>query len=138
MQYEISNFAKPSFECRHNTDCWQRREYVGIGCAACGFLGNVRYKNPDSLSRYLRGDKPETTVLSKEDARFESVMLGLRMNKGVSDAAFCAMHGMTLREAFGAKLDGPIKNGLLTFEGGALRLTRRGMDVQNSVLVELM
>lgn len=137
-QYEISNFARPSFPCRHNVDCWSKHEYLGIGCAACGFIGNIRYKNPDSLTRYLRGDEPELTVLTGEDARFESVMLGLRMNAGVRDDEFTAMHGMSLRQAFGDKLNAPIADGLLTFDGGALRLTRRGMDVQNSVLVALM
>ena len=55
-----------------------------------------------------------------------------------SDDEFTAMHGMSLRQAFGDKLNAPIADGLLTFDGGALRLTRRGMDVQNSVLVALL
>ena len=138
FQYEISNFAKPGRACRHNVDCWYRREYIGVGCAACGFIGDVRYKNPDTLTRYLRGDAPEETVLTDGDARFESVMLGLRMNAGVRDDDFYAMHGLSLREAFGEKLDAPLQGGLLSFEGGVLRLTRRGMDVQNSVLVALL
>jgi len=64
--------------------------------------------------------------------------LGLRMTAGVSDAEFTRMHGMTLRQAFGAKLDGPIRGGLLIWRGDALCLTRRGMDLQNQVLVELL
>lgn len=138
LQYEISNFALPSHECRHNVDCWKRREYIGIGCSACGFLGDVRYRNPASIDGYLRGDRPEETHVMPEDARFESVMLGLRMTAGIRDNGFAAMHGLTLRQAFGGKLDKPIRDGLLTFEGGVLRLTERGMDVQNAVLVELL
>ena len=60
------------------------------------------------------------------------------LTDGLPEAVFQAAHGMTFREAFGKKLDSPIREGLLTFEGGVLRLTRRGMDVMNSVLVELM
>ncbi len=138
LQYEISNFALPTYECRHNADCWKRREYIGIGCSACGFIGDVRYRNPDTIDGYLRGDKPEETKLTPEDAQFESVMLGLRMTAGIRDTDFFAMHGLTLRQAFGEKLNKPIQDGLLTFENGILRLTRRGMDMQNAVLVELL
>ena len=137
-QYEISNFALPGFACRHNVDCWQRKEYLGLGCAACGFLGNVRYQNPPDLMDYLRGQAPEETVLSPEDARFESVMLGLRMMEGVSEDAFLGMHGVTLQAAFGEKLKKPLDEGLVTWDQGYLRLTRRGMDVQNRVLVDLL
>lgn len=138
IQYEISNFALPGFACRHNTDCWRRREYLGLGSAACGFWGNVRYRNPPAFTDYLAGKPAEETVLSPEDARFESVMLGLRMTEGVSEDAFFRMHGVTLRDAFGEKLQKPLAQGLVVWENGCLRLTRRGMDVQNSVLVELL
>ena len=62
-QYEISNFAKPGYRCRHNWDCWQRVPYIGIGSAACGFMGNIRYQNPPALSDYLKGMPPtEETI----------------------------------------------------------------------------
>ena len=138
FQYEISNFSLPGFACRHNVDCWRRKEYVGLGCAACGFLGSVRYQNPPKLTDYLNGSPPEETVIFPEDARFESVMLGLRMMEGVSEEAFFQMHGVTLREVYGEKLQRPIAQGLVEWKNGFLRLTRRGMDVQNTVLVELM
>ncbi len=137
-QYEISNFAKEAFLCRHNRDCWLRHEYIGIGVAACGFIGNIRTRNPGTIPAYLRGDTPEKTILSKEDARFESVMLGLRLTEGFPEALFQKAHGITFREAFGDRLDGPLTDGRLIFENGVLRLTRHGMDVMNSVLVELM
>jgi len=138
VQYEISNFARPGFSCRHNVDCWQRKEYLGLGCAACGFLGNVRRQNPPSLDDYLKGCPAEETVISPEEARFESMMLGLRLTEGVSEDAFFRMHGISLRDAFGSRLARPLAQGLVVFENGFLRLTRRGMDVQNRVLVELL
>ena len=138
LQYEISNFALPGFACRHNTDCWKRKEYLGLGCAACGFLDGVRYQNPRELRAYLRGDAPEETAIPPEEARFESMMLGLRMTEGVSDAEFARMHGMTLRQAFGSRLDVPVAQGLAIWENGRYRLTRRGMDVQNRVLLEFL
>ncbi len=137
-QYEISNFALPGFQCLHNVDCWQRKEYLGLGSAACGFIGGVRYRNPPSIDDYLAGRPPEETVITPEDARFESVMLGLRMTKGLSEEAFFRMHGVSLWDAYGEKLKPSLDAGLVIRENGFLRLTRRGMDVQNRVLVDLL
>lgn len=138
QQYEISNFALPGFPCRHNVDCWKRKEYLGLGSAACGFLGSVRYQNPPDLSDYLAGKPREETTVSPDEAKFESIMLGLRMTEGVSDEAFRQMHGVSITEAFGLKLEKPLHQGLVVWQDGFLCLTRKGMDVQNSVLVELL
>ena len=137
-QYEISNFARPGFACRHNVDCWKRKEYIGIGSSACGFFLNVRYQNPPDLTDYLNGKPAEEMVISPEEARFESMMLGLRMTEGVSDEAFQIMHGTSINDAFSKQLEKPLRQGLVEWRDGFLRLTRRGMDVQNSVLVELL
>lgn len=137
-QYEISNFALEGFECRHNVGCWTRVPYLGFGAAAHSFFGDCRMMNPSSLDAYLAGEGPKTERISKEEARFESMMLGLRMTRGVRDDDFAHMHGLGIREAFGRKLDKPIADGLLEWHEDALRLTRLGMDLQNSVLVELM
>ena len=137
-QYEISNFAREGYACRHNVGCWTRVPYLGFGCAAHSFFEECRTMNPSNLDAYLAGEEPKTEQISKEDARFESMMLGLRMTRGVKDEDFTRMHGMSIREAFGEKLDKPIGGGLLEWHEGALRLTRLGMDLQNSVLVDLM
>ncbi|MBN2579234.1 MAG: radical SAM family heme chaperone HemW [Pirellulales bacterium] len=137
-QYEISNFAREGRQCRHNIGCWTRVPYLGFGCAAHSFFGECRTMNPTTLDAYLAGEEPKTEPISKEEARFESLMLGLRMTRGVKDEDFTRMHGMSIRKAFGEKLDQPIRDGLLEWHEGALRLTRLGMDLQNSVLVDLM
>ncbi len=136
--YEISNFAREGYACRHNVGCWTRVPYLGFGCAAHSFFGECRTRNPTTLDAYLAGRVPEAERVSKEEARFESMMLGLRMTRGVRDEDFARMHGMSLREAFGEKLDGPIRDGLLKWHEGALKLTRLGMDLQDSVLVDLI
>ena len=138
QQYEISNFAREGYACRHNVGCWTRVPYLGFGCAAHSFFEECRTMNPSKLDAYLAGEEPQTEQISKEEARFESMMLGLRMTRGVKDEDFTRMHGMSIREAFGEKLDKPINGGLLQWHEGALRLTRLGMDLQNSVLVDLM
>ncbi len=137
-QYEISNFARQGYACRHNLGCWTRVPYLGFGCAAHSFFEQCRTMNPSRIDAYLAGDEPKTERISREEARFESMMLGLRLTRGVKNEDFADMHGMSIREAFGEKLDALINGGLLQWHEGALRLTRLGMDLQNSVLVELM
>jgi oxygen-independent coproporphyrinogen-3 oxidase len=137
-QYEISNFAREGYACRHNIGCWTRVPYLGFGCAAHSFFEECRTMNPPKLDAYLAGEEPKTEQISKEEARFESMMLGLRMTRGVKNEDFIRMHGMSIHEAFGEKLDKPIGGGLLEWHEGALRLTRLGMDMENSVLVDLM
>ena len=137
-QYEISNFARQRYTCRHNVGCWTRVPYLGFGCAAHGFFEECRTMNPSNLDAYLAGEEPKTERISEERARFESMMLGLRMTRGVKNEDFASMHGMSIREAFGEKLDKPINGGLLEWHEGALRLTRLGMDLQNSVLIDLL
>jgi oxygen-independent coproporphyrinogen-3 oxidase len=138
QQYEISNFAREGYACRHNVGCWTRVPYIGFGSAAHSFFDECRTMNPSGLDAYLAGEAPKTEQISKEEARFESMMLGLRMTRGVKDEDFTRMHGLSIREVFGEKLDKPIAAGLLEWHDGALRLTRLGMDLQNSVLVDLM
>ncbi len=137
-QYEISNFALPGRECRHNLHVWRRGEYIGVGCAAAGFMDGVRYQNPLSLSDYLKGVPAREEAIGPREAMFESVMLGLRLNEGLSDSAFYLRHGAHLEDVYGKRWTRALKNGLLSWDGACLRLTRRGMDVQNSVLVDLM
>jgi oxygen-independent coproporphyrinogen-3 oxidase len=137
-QYEISNFAREGYACRHNIGCWTRVPYLGFGCAAHSFFAECRTMNPTTLDSYLAGEEAKKEQISKEEARFESLMLGLRMTRGVNDEEFARMHGMSIREAFGDKLDKPIGGGLLQWHEGVLRLTRLGMDLQNSVLADLM
>ena len=133
--YEVSNWARGSRVCLHNLHTWQRREYVGIGCAAASFVAGMRTVNLQELDRYMlcveHGELPLTdrVLLSREDALYEELMLGLRLTEGVelSREAW---------ERYGAKLR--TVRGLVEVSGRAVRLTSRGMDVMNAVLVELM
>jgi oxygen-independent coproporphyrinogen-3 oxidase len=91
-QYEISNFAREGHACRHNVGCWTRVPYLGFGCAAHSFFEECRTMNPSQLDAYLAGEEPKMEQISKEEARFESMMLGLRMTRGVKDEDFARMH----------------------------------------------
>ena len=147
-QYEISNFAKPGYACQHNIGYWTRVPYIGLGASAASFLqtksGGLRLTNPASIREYIAmaeeqaWRRRERTLLLPEDARFESLMLGLRMTRGVSEAEFAAMHSITLDDYCGDILRQQEARGLLLPEEGRWALTRRGMDVQNAILVEIM
>lgn len=147
-QYEISNFAKPGSECRHNIGYWTRVPYIGLGTSAASFLqtasGGLRLTNPAGIRDYIAmaqekaWRRRERTSLLPEDAWFESLMLGLRMTRGVSEADFEAMHGITLDAYCGDVLRQQEQRGLLVHQNGRWALTRRGMDVQNAILVEIM
>lgn len=146
--YEISNFAKPGRACQHNIGYWMRVPYIGLGASAASFLtsssGGLRLTNPSGIREYISMTEAqawrrrERTSLLPEDARFESLMLGLRMIRGVSEADFAAMHGMTLDAYCGKTLRLQEARGLLLHRDGSWALTRRGMDVQNAILVEIM
>lgn len=148
--YEISNFARPGCECRHNLGYWRQVPYLGLGASAASCVPgdenavSYRLSNPADLQAYLRmvehGDWQERscTPVSVEDARFETMMLGLRTTQGVSETAFAAMHGVSLNDCYGDRLRALAQRGLIVWQEGWCGLTRRGMDVQNAVLVELM
>lgn len=150
-QYEISNFAKPGFACKHNLGYWQQVPYLGLGASSASMLPDVaasnaylRRSNPASLEQYLSMIKErdfamrEETPISKKEAQFETLMLGLRTTKGVSESAFAAMHGVSMEQRYGTILDRLEKQGLLLHQDGYWRLSRHGMDVQNAILVEFM
>ena len=80
----------------------------------------------------------ETESITPADAQFETLMLGLRMTHGVSESAYTALHGDSLDHRYGPALRRLAADGLLEHANGCWRLTRRGMDVQNAVLVDLM
>ena len=150
VQYEISNFALPGYACRHNLGYWRQVPYLGLGAAASSMLpgsGSAAYlreTNPPGLSQYMdmvlsgAWQARERIAVSAAEARFETMMLGLRTTEGVSEATFAAMHGITLEACYGKRLRALAHEGLVRHENGCWRLTRRGMDVQNAVLVELM
>ncbi len=151
QQYEISNFARPGYACAHNLGYWRQTPYLGLGASAASMLparqvGECyrRRTNVRDLAAYLRqaaaGEfRPgEEESVGPAQARFETMMLGLRTSEGVSASSFARMHGISLESAYGSRLRALAAQGLVESQGDWWRLTRRGMDVQNAVLVELM
>ena len=151
MQYEISNLARPGYACAHNLGYWRQVPYLGLGVGAASMLpgrqsGEAyrRRTNVRDLASYLRQGETgnfapaEEESITPAEACFETMMLGLRTSEGVSERAFMAMHGVPLEQMYGQRLTALASRGLMEKHGEWWRLTRRGMDVQNAVLVELM
>ncbi len=146
-RYEISNYAKPGFECRHNIGYWTGSEYLGLGLGASSCFHGSRFSNETDLSTYLELDflndglvklyqnvEPQTRKSKMEEFMF----LGLRMMRGVSDIDFAANFGVRIRSVYGDKVDRLIANGLLKEEGSRLALTDWGIDISNYVLSEFL
>ncbi|MDO4547070.1 MAG: radical SAM family heme chaperone HemW [Clostridia bacterium] len=129
-RYEISNYARPGFECRHNIVYWQRSEYLGIGCAAHSFMEGYRFGNTPDLDAYLSGDREITREkVTDTSAREEEIMLATRMKRGVD---------ISLVEGKSEEIAGLEAMGLVTVNNSRLSLTDKGMDVQNAVVMRLI
>ncbi len=142
QQYEISNFSKPGFECRHNCGYWMGVEYLGLGCSACSFLADKRMRNEPDLKRYMdsldKGELPvsATEELAPEERFREGVVMALRMNQGISTEEFYNKYGIDVLEYYGGLIPDMIEKGLLKFheDGSRLALTRTGRYISNYVL----
>ena len=163
-RYEISNYAKKGFRCRHNVGYWSHVPYLGFGAAAASFMPDLknpnrflRFKNPERLS-YIEGPYIDTETLGKDDLMREFMMIKLRMTEGVSEKEFRAHFDADLFEVFREEIRVSEAEGLLEtvefeskdignseneenrgFENSmvrnrSVRLTSRGLDLANIVM----
>ena len=142
--YEISNFCRPGFESRHNTKYWTGDPYYGFGCSAHSFDGQARrWSNERDASAYvnlIEGDRwpvVDRTELKEEDARSESIFLGLRLMRGVDLGRYRARFGTDLRAEHEANLARLREAGLIEIDNRLLRLTTRGALLSNEVFAAL-
>ena len=138
--YEISNWARPGRECRHNLVYWRNLPYWGVGVAAHSCLDGHRYANTSSLDEYLaafsRGALPEKQLdekISPELWLAETVILGLRLGEGVSVAKISGQSGIDFQERYRRPVREMADLGLLEYSGGNIKLTRRGRLLSNEV-----
>ena len=138
-RYEISNYARSGCESRHNITYWQGGEYLGLGSAAHSLLNNTRFCNPPEPERYIVGERMlDRCERSIQDCREEMLMLSTRMVRGLNLALWREKFGDDLLETKAKairKLEG---YGLIEIENGYLRLTAPGLELQDSVVLELL
>ena len=144
QQYEISNYAKEGYECRHNIGYWKRVDYLGFGAGASSLFNNVRYSNIKDLKIYAKNSSEVTKIrcdvefLDEKSGMEEFIFLGLRMMSGINDTEFKDEFGVSLRAVYGDEIDKLVEQGLLDFDEHDLKLTRAGISVSNYVFVELL
>ncbi|MBC1796487.1 oxygen-independent coproporphyrinogen III oxidase [Listeria booriae] len=143
-QYEISNFAKPGYESRHNIVYWSNEHYFGFGAGAHGYIGETRYANYGPLKKYMQplqnGELPtfQQKELSLKEKMEEEMFLGLRKVAGVDKAHFQAKFGQSLDATFANAIDKTIEKGWLESTPESVRLTRRGRFLGNNVFQEFL
>lgn len=143
-RYEVSNYAKPGRACRHNLVYWECLPYRGLGCAAHSDVDGRRFYNPDDWEAYLcmtrrAGEmRPREGDGTRGERMFERMMMGLRMVRGVDAARFARDFGAAPEAVWPRAVERMVSGGLMERQGERLRLTPRGMQVMNGVLVELL
>ena len=126
-RYEISNYAKKGYACRHNLGYWERAEYLGIGRGASSLMDN---------QRWIQGEEREE--IDRQGQMEELMFLGLRKMEGVSCAAFEKAFGCTIESVYDEVIQRMKEMGLMEDADGYLRLTERGIDLSNYVMSEFL
>lgn len=138
-RYEISNYALPERESRHNITYWQGGEYLGLGSAAHSLMGNVRFSNPPELDRYMAGARRlDAAERSLEDRREEMLMLSTRMVCGLDLRRWQAEFGEDFQSTHKRVIEKLTRYGLIEIVDAHLRLSATGLELQDSVVLELM
>ncbi len=143
-QYEISNFAKPGRECRHNINYWENGEYLGLGAGASSYIAGERFKNTALPSRYIAeivdsGQAVEFSErLNPAGAMGETLMLGLRMLQGLDIARFEKRFQVSFIKTYEKILDALLIKNLVALEDNRLALTNRGLFLADSVILEFL
>lgn len=143
-RYEISNYARPGRECRHNVNYWCNGSYIGLGAGAVSCVSDRRYAAVRDVDLFCRtveaGLEPweETEELDREGRFRETVIMGLRMTAGVSVRRLEQRFGLNPAVYYGSVLQRLERQGLLVMENGFLRLTPTGLQVADRVMADLV
>lgn len=144
-RYEISNYARPGKECRHNKGYWERADYLGFGIGAASKIGNRRFRNTADREKYIAfptDSYEDLQQLSMIEEMEETMFLGLRMVEGISMEKFQKQFGMEMETVYGKVIRKHMAEGLLRItqigEERYLCLTGKGMDVCNYVMSDFL
>lgn len=143
-QYEISNYGKPGFACKHNVGYWKRENYLGLGLGAASLFDEVRFTNERNMEIYLRDSgnlsaiRKERQELNEQEQMEETMFLGLRMMEGVSKREFQEKFGKAVEQVYGPVLKKYISQGFLQDDGSYVRFTRKGIHVSNYILSDFL
>ena len=142
--YEISNFCKPGFECKHNLFYWQIRPYMGFGIAAHSNVEKNRFSNYTSFNDYfssLKEDKAPINVAEYIDSNMEMaeyMIMGLRLIDGIDKDDFRSRFGKNIEDVYGHVIDKYVREGLLEENSNNVKFTEKGLDLSNIVYVDIL
>ena len=144
--YEISNYAIPGFESKHNSNCWNQKEYFGFGVAAHSYTDGARYSNINSIEEYIenykQGKQENNFIFHEKQDKFsqmkEYVMLGLRKIDGVEIQKFKEKFGIELYKIFKQEIEKLEKQELILCDNEKIKLSRKGIDLANIVWQEFV
>ena len=143
-QYEISNYAKQGYMCRHNAGYWQHREYLGFGLGTSSLYRGMRFSNTRRMQEYLKESRnpdqirKDVTVLSRNERIEEFMFLGLRMTEGISEKKFEENFDVRLMDVYGDILQKYEETGFMEHIETKWRLTRKGIHVSNHILADFL
>jgi oxygen-independent coproporphyrinogen-3 oxidase len=144
FRYEISNFAKPGYESRHNIIYWETKPYLGIGAGAHSYIGNTRFSNEISPEKYINSiTSHELPVVSEEVLTFDDKMsefmfMGLRMSRGIELEEFKQRFDAELLSIYSSEIESLVSKKLVCLKDNRLFLTDKGIDLSNQVFVEFL
>ena len=146
IHYEISNFAKKGYESKHNLNCWNQKEYIGIGASAHSYRDITRYSNTENIEEYIENvnngnfnrNKIIHEIQKEDDAKKEFMLLGLRKIKGVDINLFKNKFGDNPIYLFRNELKKLTDERLLIIDDNTIRLTNKGLDLANLVWKEFV
>lgn len=142
--YEISNYSKIGYECKHNSSYWNRVDYLGLGLGASSLINNTRYHNTDNITHYIENSqnkhkiREDIQTLSLKDQMEEFMFLGLRLKNGISKEDFHKAFGKSIQEVYHTPLSKLLSEKLIIESPTRIYLTERGIDISNYVLAEFL
>lgn len=142
--YEISNFARPGFESRHNLIYWNAGRYIGLGAGAHSYFDGKRFSNTDRPEDYIcslsenKIPSKDIQIIDTEESIKEFIILGLRLTDGLNINTFLKRYGQDIFKLFGKQLDSLFEKGLLEHKGEIIKLTPLGLDLANQVFLEFI
>lgn len=143
-RYEISNFASPSYECKHNLNCWQWKRYIGVGVAAHSFINDTRFSNVHKVDNYIdkikSGKLPISTrhKLILSESEYEYIMLGMRLEQGMDIVKFNEIFLTDFVARYKDTLNKLERIGLIVYDNHSVSIRPEKMYIANSILLEFM
>ena len=141
-QYEISNYAKPGYECRHNLKYWTLEEYISFGPSASSYINNKRWTNIKNIGKYIEliesGKEAHDFIetIDNETSVTEHIFLGLR-SRGVNFNEFRTRHNIDFEKTYSSPIETLLKNGYAVKDETTLKLTRKGYAVCDEIVASL-